>query len=88
MHESGLVEDLLAKVESLVKQNGGRRASAIGLRVGPLAGIEADHLREHFAIAALGTAAEGAELRITVADRLEGPDAATVLLESVEIETD
>lgn len=88
MHESGLIEDLLRKVESLVKENGGQRAAVISLRIGPLAGIQADHLREHFQMAAPGTVAEGAELRISVSEDLTGPDPASVLLESVEIETE
>ncbi len=88
MHESGLIEDLLSKVESLVKENGGRRAAAIVVRIGALAGIEPDHLREHFEMAALGTVAEGAELRCSVSEDLTSPDAAAVVLESVEIEAD
>lgn len=88
MHESGFIEDLLSKVESLVRENGGRRAAVIGLRVGALAGIEPDHLREHFEIAALGTVAEGAELRIAVSEDITGPDSAAVVLETVEIETE
>lgn len=88
MHESGLIEDLITKVESLVRENQGRRAAAIRLRIGPLAAIEPDHLREHFEMAALGTVAEGAELQIAVSEDLSGPDPAGIVLESVEIETD
>ncbi|MEK7404197.1 MAG: hydrogenase maturation nickel metallochaperone HypA [Acidobacteriota bacterium] len=81
MHESGLIEDLLQKVESLVRANGGRRAVVIEVSIGPLAFIEADHLREHFKIAAPGTVAEGAELRVTVSE-----DPSAVVLQSVEVE--
>ncbi len=88
MHESGLIEDLLSKVESIVRENSGRRAVVIALRIGPLAGIEPDHLREHFEMAALGTVAEGAELRCSVSEDLTSPDAASVVLETVEIEAD
>lgn len=88
MHESGVIEELLRKVESLVRENSGRRASAVTVRIGPLAAIEPEHLREHFEIAALGTAAEQAELRIVVSEDLCGPEAGALVLESVEIETD
>lgn len=88
MHESGLIEDLISKVESVVRENAGRKVVAIEVSIGPLAAIEPEHLREHFKIASLGTVAEGAELRVRVSSDLSGQDPAGVLLESVEIETE
>lgn len=88
MHETGLIEDLIRKVESLVREHSGRRANLIRLRVGPLAAADPDHLREHFQVAALGTVAEGAELEIHVSEDLLSPDPGAIILESVEIETE
>lgn len=85
MHESGLIEDLIRKVERLVRAHGGRRATAIRVRLGPLALIEPEHLREHFEMAAVGTLAEGAALSVVTAG-IDDPDPLAVILESVEIE--
>jgi hydrogenase nickel incorporation protein HypA/HybF len=87
MHETGLIEDLIRKVESLVREHSGRRAVAIRLRVGALAAADPDHLREHFETAALGTVAEGARLDIEVSEDLLSSDPGAIILESVEIET-
>jgi len=88
MHESGLIQDLIEKVEKLVRDHGGRRAVSIQVRLGPLAALQPDHLREHFEMAAAGTLAEGAVLSITNSEDLGGPDPVGVVLESVEIETE
>ncbi len=88
MHESGLIEDLIRKVESVARANSGRKVTGIKVSVGPLAAIEPEHLREHFEVAAAGTLAEGAELCVTVSEDLSAHDPAGVVLESVEIETE
>lgn len=87
MHESGMVEDLIAKVESLVRENSARRVLAIEISIGPLAAVQADHLREHFLVAARGTVAEGAELRFREAADPAARDPLGVFLESVELES-
>jgi hydrogenase nickel incorporation protein HypA/HybF len=83
MHESGIIEELIGKVESAAKANSATKVVAIDLALGPLAGIEADHLKQHFVIAAVGTVAEGAELRIR---ETEDPGGG-IVLESMEVET-
>ncbi len=83
MHESGVIEELLGKVESAAKANSAKKVVAVEVAIGPLAAIEPEHLRDHFVIAAAGTVADGAELRIR---ETEDPGGG-ILLESVEIET-
>jgi hydrogenase nickel incorporation protein HypA/HybF len=87
MHESGLIEDLIQKIEAVARQNSARKIVGVEVLIGALASIGADHLREHFQIAAAGTLAEGAELRVTVSDDLCDPNSTGVLLQSVEVET-
>ena len=95
MHESGMIEDLIAKVEALARQNSAHRVLTVEVSIGPLAAIEADHLREHFVIASKGTLAEGAEFRLrppTTHDPQPAAGAPSrdpfgVYLESVELET-
>jgi hydrogenase nickel incorporation protein HypA/HybF len=82
MHESGVIEELLHKLEEAAKANSARKIVSVDLSIGALAGIEPDHLREHFEIAAAGTLAEGAELRIRETEEPSG-----IVLESVDIET-
>lgn len=82
MHESGVIDELLKKVAEAARANSARKVVAVDVSIGALAAIEPEHLREHFDIAAVGTVAEGAELRVRVSEEPGG-----ILLESVEIET-
>jgi Zn finger protein HypA/HybF involved in hydrogenase expression len=56
--------------------------TVVRLKLGPLAHIEPDHLREHFRDAVRGTRAEGARLEIAVTDELH-----ELTLESIDVET-
>ena len=87
MHESGIIEDLIQKIEAIARQNSARKVLAVDLCIGALTAIGADHLQEHFQVAATGTLAEGAELRITVSEDPCDPNSTGVLLQSVEVET-
>ena len=59
MHELSLSR---AIVETAVKHAGGRRVSAVSLRVGRLRQVVPDTLEFYFAFAARGTVCEGARL--------------------------
>lgn len=82
MHESGIIEDLMKAVEDAARKNGAQKVTSIKLKIGSLAGIEPDHLKEHFVIAAVGTMAEGAELHIETTEEPGG-----IVLQSLDIET-
>ena len=86
MHESSLIPDLMEKILSVARDNGAQKIATVDLRIGALAAIAPDHLRDHFIEASRGCEAEGAELRIVVDEDLLSPHAHTVLLEAVEIE--
>ena len=87
MHESGMIEDLIAKIEAVARDNSARKVLAVEVSIGPLAGISGDHLREHFLIASRGTLAEGAEFRVRETPDPAARDPLGVFLESVELET-
>jgi hydrogenase nickel incorporation protein HypA/HybF len=87
MHETSLIPDLIAKIESVARQNGAARITAVDVQIGALAMIGPDHLREHFVEAARGTMAEGAELRLTLSEDPLDPEASSLLLKAVEVET-
>lgn len=86
MHESGLIADLIEKIEALARENSARRVVAVDVSVGALAGIGAEHLKEHFPAETAGTMVEGAELRVKVLDDPMADSSYSLLLESVELE--
>jgi hydrogenase nickel incorporation protein HypA/HybF len=87
MHESSLIPDLMEKINQVARDNGAKKVVAVELEVGAMAGISPDHLREHFDEAAVGTPAEGAELRITVAEDPLSENAFAIRLLAVEVDT-
>ena len=83
MHEMSLLRGLLRQIEDLARRNHAVRVTVVRLRLGPLAHIEPDHLREHFVDAARGTVAEAARLEIETTE-----DFHELTLESIDVETD
>ncbi len=86
MHESGIIEDLIRKIEAAARENEAKKVVSVDLAIGALAAIEPDHLREHFEIAARGTVAEGAELHMEVSEDPLAPEASSIRLTAFEIE--
>lgn len=84
MHEMSLMSDLMRRVESVARQNGGRVAR-VKVVLGALCNCSADHFREHFVHAAAGTLAEAAALDIEVSDDPAHPHAQDVRLDSIEV---
>src|SRR5262249_48359815 len=81
MHEMSLLRGLMRQIEAAARSHGAERVSVVRLKLGPLAHIEPDHLREHFAQAARGTMADSARLEIeTTAEMHE------LTLESMDVE--
>ena len=80
MHELSLLRGLIQQIESLARQSGATRIAVVRLRLGPLAHIEPDHLREHFTQAARGTVAESARLVIETTEELH-----ELTLESIDV---
>jgi len=80
MHEMSLLRGLLNQIEAAARRHGAARVSVVRLKLGPLAHIEPDHLREHFAQAARGTLADFARLEIETTDELH-----ELTLESLDV---
>lgn len=83
MHEMSLFRGLIAQITQLASQNGPGRVRVVRLKLGPLAHIEPDHLREHFLEAAAGTVVESARLEIESTDELHD-----LTLESIDVESE
>jgi hydrogenase nickel incorporation protein HypA/HybF len=64
MHELSIAEGIVDIVAEASHKQGDARITAVHLRLGALAGVVEEALRFSFEVAAAGTAAEKAELRI------------------------
>lgn len=62
MHETALMKSLLDIVEEAARTNGAPRVRTVHLRIGEMAGVNAEAMRFAFEVLAPGTAAEGATL--------------------------
>lgn len=65
MHELSIVEGILSIVREAMKGHEGEALQTVGLRVGPLAGVEAECLTFCFQALTRETPLEGAVLEIT-----------------------
>jgi hydrogenase nickel incorporation protein HypA/HybF len=83
MHEMSLLRGLMKQIDETARRHGASRVRVVRLKLGPLAHIEPDHLREHFEEAAAGTIADGARLDIETTDEMH-----EFTLESIDLDTD
>lgn len=85
MHELSLLKDLLGKVATLAARNSAERVIGVKVKLGALAHISADHFREHFVRAAVGTPVEGVKLEIEELTDPTDPHAQDLILDSIEV---
>jgi hydrogenase nickel incorporation protein HypA/HybF len=78
--------DVVRKIEEVARTGGATRVTRVGVRLGALSHFTPAHFREHFADAALGTLAEGAEVDAAADDDLSAAGARDVVVESIEVE--
>jgi len=86
MHEQSLMNDLMAKIEAIVKENNARHAVSVDVWLGALCHMSPDHFREHYEESSDGTVAEGATLNITLSEDINDPNAQQILLRNIEVE--
>ena len=86
MHETGLVRDLIRRIDQDAAANGAARVSGVRVWLGALSPLSAAHFREHFEIESRGSAAEGASLTITESADPADPDAQHLRLETLDLE--
>ena len=85
MHEQSLINNLLDKINRVARAEEGRLISA-KLRLGALAHISPEHLREHFQQATAGTQLEGLQLYIEEQPDIHHAEAQDIILDSLEFE--
>lgn len=86
MHETGLVRDMVHRIEAAARSAGAERVSGARVWLGALSHLSAAHFREHFTAAAQGTLAEGAILAFEVSDDANHPEAQGVIIKSIDLE--
>lgn len=86
MHETGLIHNLVHRLQAAARDAGAERVSGATVWLGALSQMSVEHFREHFDAEVRGTVAEGATLTIEVSDDPAAPDALSVVLRSVELE--
>jgi len=87
MHEQSLIKNLAEKIHRLSSAESGKLVGA-RLRLGALAHISAEHLREHFERETLGTNLEGLQLEIEELADIHCAGAQDIVLDSLEFEAD
>jgi hydrogenase nickel incorporation protein HypA/HybF len=90
VHEAGLARDLIRRAEDLAVAEGARRVTSVTVRIGGLASVTGEHLREHFLNEAKGTMAEGAVVEVVEGpsgeEAISDPHALDLLLVGIEVE--
>lgn len=86
MHETGIVRNIIRRLEAAAKDAGAVRVSGLDVRLGALSPFSPAHFVEHFDDEARGTIAEGAKLRIHLSDDTADPHAQDVMMESIDFE--
>ena len=85
MHESGIVRDLVRRLERSATEAGAVRVEGVSVWLGALSQFSPAHFREHFDEEAAGTLAEGAALSIEVSDDATHRDALHVIVQSADL---
>lgn len=86
MHETGIVKDLVHRLEKVVADAGARRVVTANIWLGALSQFSPEHFREHFLDEARGSVADGAMLVIEQSNDPLNPAAQHVVIDSVELE--
>jgi len=86
MHETGIVRDLVRRLETVARDAGAEAVSGVEVWLGALSQFSPLHFREHFEDEAKGTIAEGARIDIVASDDPADPDALHVTIRSVDLE--
>ena len=88
MHEERLMQDLVRKLEDVARSNGVDHLAGFTVWIGGLSHLTEEQLRGRFPLAARGTAADGARIRVDRSTDLADPRAQGVVLVSVDLDTD
>jgi hydrogenase nickel incorporation protein HypA/HybF len=77
---------LMAKLESIAREQRATRVKKVRVWLGALSHFSAEHFREHFRDASRGTFAENATVEIEISTDIVDPSAQDVILKSIDVE--
>ena len=86
MHETGIVRDLVRRLEKVARDGGAERVSGVVVWLGALSQFSPEHFREHFDEEARGTVAEGAALRSRCRRTSDIRSAQNVMMQSIDLD--
>lgn len=86
MHETGIVRNMVRRLESIARDAGATRVSVVAVWLGALSPFSPDHFREHFDEEVRGTVVDGATLEIEQSQDLGHPNAQDVIMQSVDLD--
>jgi hydrogenase nickel incorporation protein HypA/HybF len=86
MHETGIVRDLIRRLEGLAREAGAERVSGVVVWLGALSQFSPEHFRTHFDEEACGTLVEGAALEIVTSQDVGHPHAQDVMMQSADLD--
>ena len=86
MHEEAILHDLVRKVEEIARTNGSARVRCVRIWVGALAHLSEHQARHRWTTLTQGTVAEGSRLEVELSSDLADPQAAGVVLRSLDAE--
>ena len=76
----------MRQVQKVAQAQDINKVLAVKLKVGPLSHVSEEHLRDHFAVAARVTVAQGVRLVMETMNGEIGPEAQSLVLDSLEVE--
>ncbi|MCX6989695.1 MAG: hydrogenase maturation nickel metallochaperone HypA [Chlamydiae bacterium] len=85
MHEKSLMDNLIRKILQLAKEEKSDKVVKVSVKLGALSHMSAEHFKEHFDIAALGTIAQNAEIVAEESQDINDPNATIVVLKSIDV---
>jgi Zn finger protein HypA/HybF involved in hydrogenase expression len=86
MHETGLVRDLIHRLDKIAHDANAQRVTRAEIWLGALSHMSTSHFRHHFEEESPGTLAENAALTIELSEDPYHPDAQSVIMRNVELE--
>lgn len=86
MHEASILNSLMKKIDTIACGHNAVRVTNVTVWLGALSHFSADHFREHFVIASLGSIAEGANLDVTIDEDINHKNAQDILLKDIDVD--
>ncbi len=86
MHETGLLKDIIQKVNEIVRAENASQVSEITINLGSLSQVSEEHFRYHFKIESKGTILENTNLKVAVNADTSDPLSQEIVLSSLELE--